>query len=267
MKKILVLFDPIPAAMHAYRFALDIAATNKGEIVALKVADVIADCSENLDDTCYSINSIASPLLVKKQAQSDFEQLMRRCGTKVPVFFEVDQGAISHTVLKAIHRHQADLIVVGASATDGLGELLPDSNLVRILNSSPVPVFVIYSPQKIANIRNIIFPTTIGSDQGIILEKITGLQQLFRAQLHLLYIKTRFTKQTDQQLEESLERFAQFYALDNYRIHIGHESSLPPGFKLASRLGNSIIATVPARLTGQSYPIQKSGAEILADYN
>lgn len=266
MKKILVLFDAIPAAMHACRFAMDIAAANKGEIVALKIADMLADCAENIEGTPYSINSIC-PLLAKQQAQSDFEQLVGGVGTKVPVFFEVDHGAISHTVLKAIHRHEADLVVVGASGANGLGELLPDSNLVRILNSSPVPVFVIYSPQKIANIRNIIFPTTIGTDQGIILEKITGLQQLFRAQLHLLYIKTRFTKQTDQQLEESLERFAQFYALDNYRIHIGHESGLPPGFKLASRLGNSIIATVPARLTGQSYPIQKSGAEILADYN
>jgi hypothetical protein len=44
MKNILVPFDFSPAAMHAYRFALKIAANNESEVAVLKVVDLTQCC-------------------------------------------------------------------------------------------------------------------------------------------------------------------------------------------------------------------------------
>ena len=267
MKKILVPFDFSPAAMHAYRFALDIAAGNEGEVIVLKVVDLTPVYIESLDANPYYINSMSILTELKQEARNDFEHLRRRIDTNVPVRFEVEQGTVSQTVLKAIHQHDADLVVMGTTGTEGISELLVGSNTEKIVRSSPVPVFAIHKAQKVANIRNIVFPTTIDLDQRALLEKVKALQRFFHARLHLLYIKTPYPKQTDKELNESLERFAEFYGLTDYSIHIRHEPDEEEGIlKFASRLEYSIIAMATHGFTGLTHLILGSIAENIVNH-
>nr|WP_295924859.1 universal stress protein [uncultured Dyadobacter sp.] len=70
MKKILVPFYFSPETMHAYWFALDIAAANEGEVIVLKVADLTpgdikTHCANATDSIHVAVAEKSSQLVAR----------------------------------------------------------------------------------------------------------------------------------------------------------------------------------------------------------
>lgn len=267
MKKLLVPFDFSASAMHALHFAIDIAAVNASEVVVLKVVDMTPFYMDSVNSVPFFIDSTSLLDDLKQQARAEFEEIRWVIDSHVPVHLVVEQGVLSQSVLKAIHQHDIDLVVMGTKGTSGISELLIGSNTEKIVRSSPVPVFAVHKPQKLSHIRNIIFPTPVDPDQKPLIEKIKRLQSFFNARLHILHVKTPYVKATDQELHADLEKLAQSHNLTNYAIHVRHEFDEEKGIvKFADRLGYSIIAMGTNGFTGLTHLMLGSIAENVVNH-
>jgi nucleotide-binding universal stress UspA family protein len=244
MKNILVPFDFSTASEQALRFALDIAAQSSGQVIVLHVINLTPNYIETLEINPAYVNSMSILAELKQQALADFDELKKKMVTgNVPVRFVAEQGLINQAILKSIHQHDADLVVMATKGASGLRELLVGSNTEKIVRSSPVPVFAVHKTQKLEQVKNIIFPTTIELNKNILIEKIKELQNFFDAKLHLLHIKTPNSKQKDQELKTALENLAAFYDLKNYAVIVKTGKTEKDGIiSYARRLRLSVIA-------------------------
>lgn len=268
MKKILVPCDFSDSAKLAYKFALDIASQNEGEIVVLKIIDLIPRYIENLDSNPFYSGSGSVVAELKAEAKRDFEKLNKTIDTKnVPVKFVVSQGTVSQTILKEIHKQSVDIVVMGTKGASGLKELLVGSNTEKIVRIAPVPVFAIHRATQVSRIKNIVFPTNLDLTQSTLIQKIKGLQSFFKATLRILYVKTPSERATDSEMKVSLENYAQFYGLENFSVHISHEINEQAGIlKFAGRTGNSIVAMATSGHTGLTHYMVGSIAEDVVNH-
>ena len=221
MKKILVPCDFSDSAKQAYKFAVDIASANSGEIFVVKVIDLTPVFADSLDTSPYYLHITSILKDLEETAWNDFEAMMKDIDAKnVKVTFVVEQGTVCQTLLKQIHKHEADLVIMGTHGVNGIKEFLVGSNAEKIVQCAPVPVFVTHHAQDITYIKNIIFPTQIDLNQTRLFEKIKVLQAFFNAKLHLLYIKTTEKSIPNEELETSLRNLAVFYNLSDYTINV-----------------------------------------------
>lgn len=268
MKNILVPCDFSKASVQALRFAVEIASKSRGEVTVLHVINLTPNYIETLEINPYYVNSMSIQTELTQQAIRDFEELKKRLNTgETTVRFVVDRGLLSQVVLKSIHQHNADLVVMATKGTSGLSELLVGSNTERIVRSSPVPVFAVHKNQTVAQVKNIIFPTTIDLNKHALIEKVKTLQSFFKAKLHLLNIKTPESKQKDQELKTGLENFARFYELKNYSVVVKHGKTEEEGIiKFARELEFSMIAMSTHGHTGLTHLMLGSIAEDVVNH-
>lgn len=262
MKKILVPFDFSALSMSALRFALDLAEAAQGEVTALHVVNMTPAYLESLDPNGYPIGSASILSELGRQATLDFARVRGELKTKLEPGFRVEQGLLHQIVIKTIHETQADLIVMGTNGSSGITELMLGSNTEKVVRMAPIPVISIHKGQKINQIRNIIFPTTIDLDQHRFIWQIRALQIFFKAQLHLLYVKTPDCKETDKALTAMLDQMAAYYDLKDITLHVTHAASEEKGvIRFASRIPGSMVAMATHGYTGLTHLMLGSIAE------
>ncbi|WP_165940242.1 universal stress protein [Dyadobacter psychrotolerans] len=269
MKKILVPCDFSDSARQAYKFAIDIAAANGGEVILVKVIDLTPVYVESLDSNPYYLHVTSVLKELEEDAWNDFEVFTKAIDAKnVKVTFVTEQGTVCRTLLNQIHKQEADLVVMGTHGVHGLKEFLLGSNNGKIVQCAPVPVFVIHHAQSFSRIKNIIFPTEIDLTQNAIVEKIKALQSFFNATLHLLYIKTPVNDDKMAELEMSLRNMARFYDLNEFTVNVREQNSEEEGIlKFATDLSNSIIAMGTHGNKGLKHFIAGSIAESVANHS
>ena len=268
MKNILVPCDFSKASEQALRFAIEIAALSQGEVRVLHVINLTPDYIQTLETNPYYVDSMSILAELKRQAVDDFDELKQKVDTgNVPVKLAIEQGLISHVILKSIQQHNADLVVMATNGASGLSEILVGSNTEKIVRSSPVPVFAVHKNQKAEQVKNIIFPTTIELNKGALIEKVKALQAFFNARLYLLHVKTPESRQKDHELKMALENFARFYDLENYLAVIKQAKTEEEGIiRLARQLEFSIIAMSTHGHTGLTHFMLGSIAENVVNH-
>lgn len=262
MKKILVPFDFSALSMSALRFAIELAEAAHGQVTALHVVSIAPVYLESRDPNVYSVGS--APILseLSREAIEHFARVKGELKTSIEPGFRVEQGLLHQIVIKTIHETEADLVVMGTNGINGIAEVLMGSNTEKIVRSAPVPVISIHRGQRISQIRNIVFPTTIDLDQHRFIWQIRALQSFFGAHLHLLYVKTPDVKDTDKTLADMLGDLAEYYNLSEYSVHVTHASTEEKGvLKFASRMPGSMIAMATHGYTGLTHMVLGSVAE------
>lgn len=268
MKNILVPCDFSTASEKALRFALEIAALSEGEITVLNVINLTPSYIQDLEVNPYYVNSMSFLADLKQDAVASFDEIKKKLGaTTIPIKLIVEQGIVSQAVLKCTHQHQIDLVVMATEGANGLREVLVGSNTEKIVRSSPVPVFAIHKSQKVGQVKNIIFPTTIELRKEKLIERVKVLQTFFKARIHLLYIKTPESKQKDLDLKIGLENVAKFYGLTDFVTTVKHSKTEEDGIvKFARDLPFSIIAMSTHGHTGLTHLMLGSIAEDVVNH-
>lgn len=262
MKKILVPFDFSALSISALRFAIELAEAAQGEVTALHVVNLTPAYLESLDPNGYPIGSASILSELGRQATADFARVRGELKTQLEPGFRVEQGLLHQIVIKTIHETEADLIVMGTNGSSGITEVMLGSNTEKVVRTAPIPVISIHKGQKINQIRNIVFPTTIDLDQHRFMWQVRALQTFFKARLHLLYVKTPDCKDTDNTLTAMLSDLAAFYGLSNFGIHVTHAATEEKGvLKFASRMPGSMIAMATHGYTGLTHLMLGSVAE------
>ncbi len=223
MKSILVPADFSWPSQQAYKFAMDIASVNQGEVFVLKVIDPPIIFETEFDVIPYSFE----PALLKEienEAKKNFDK-MRNMFAKVtcPVSFHVNHGPVIPTIRRFIDDNKIDLVVMGTHGVSGLKEFFVGSNTEKIVRFSPVPVFAIRKAPTISSVRNIVFPSTLDLGQMELINKVKALQDFFHARLNIVFVNTPVNFKRGIEVEEAFRKFEKQYQLKNCTLNIRNE--------------------------------------------
>lgn len=224
MKRILVPCDFSEPAQEAYRFALDLARANDGEIYVLKAIDLPLLYESALGVQPYVLEkSLLDDM--KQSAMSSFEVLRQKYPANIDnVTFKVDFGPVTMTINQFIKDYKIDLVVMGTHGASGWKEYFFGSNTERVVRFSKVPVIAVRKAPEVSSIKNIVFPTSLDFDQLGLLAEIKSLQQFFGATLHVLYINTPSDFKREPEIQLSLREFANFYRLSNFTLNVRNDA-------------------------------------------
>ncbi len=225
MKKILVPCDFSSPAIEAFRFAIDIASKSEGSITVLKVIDIpiVHDTAFGMPTYIDNSGLIAE---LRNDARKNFERLVKKYGKGYPdVKLSVIQGPTSVMIRDVIEEKKFSLVIMGTHGSSGLQEFFVGSNAEKIVRFSTVPVFVIRKTVPVSSIKNIVFPTSLQSDQSDFIKRLKVIQEFFGAKLHILFLNTPFNFIRDNELKE----YATKHRFTNFTLNLRQDRYEPDG--------------------------------------
>jgi nucleotide-binding universal stress UspA family protein len=219
MKKILVPCDFSQPSREAVRVANDIAHLSQGEIILFYAMPnpALYDPSMTGEGLVYVQQMIED---MEANAISKFERMKAEINRNaVPMSLVLRTGGLFTSIFDVIKSDNIDLVVMGTSGTSGLQEIFIGSNTERVIRFSPVPVLAVHSAFTAAGVKHIVVPSTLALDQTGFMTRIKGLQDFFKATLHILYINTPTHFRPDSDAREAYNEFVRHYNLENCQFH------------------------------------------------
>lgn len=266
MKKILVPCDFSASAIHAYRFALEVAALSNGTIHLLNVIELPA-----MPNSVFTpVRSLGVPLMkeMSAKAQGNFEKMTTKYSLEnVKVVSSVEYGVPSKMILNYVKDNSIDVIIMGSHGARGLKEYFVGSNAEKIVRSCSVPVIVAKEYFK-GPVKNIVFPNMLDTqNQEELVLKVKALQAFFKAHLHLVWINTPANFTPDTVTLKRLNAFVKLFSLKDITINVFNHLTEEEGI---TQFANSIDADVIAMGThgrkGLAHMMSGSMTEDIANH-
>jgi nucleotide-binding universal stress UspA family protein len=142
MRRILHATDFSPASRPAFRRALEMARTGRGELIILhvNVPTAIADPGGYVSWEMYEQVDRA----VEASARRKMARLVERArGSKVRCRGILLRGVADVEIVRAARRQRADVLVLGTHGRTGLRRLFLGSVASRVIASAPCPVLTV----------------------------------------------------------------------------------------------------------------------------
>lgn len=228
MKKILVPCDFSQPSRAAYKTAMNFAAQTGGEVVVLHVSFIpIVYDGLGTEAIAFSPDYFKS---LEKEIKNEFEKMKLEVGVPaVKSKLELIYGEVLTSIKDFVKTHQMDMIIMGASGSSGIEEILIGSNTEKVVRHSSVPVLVVRDYVNISSVRKILFPTLLNPDQTDFIKKLKELQNLLSATIHVLYINTPNHFTLDSDAKGSYDEFIKEYKLENCEFHFRNYRSEEEG--------------------------------------
>ena len=266
MKKILVPCDFSAQAMAALRFAIDLADDSGGVVYLLHVVEVPVMHSSVFMPTLGYGGEIVEDLI--KNANKQFQRIqMKYGGQGRKIKSDIVIGITTSAILEHVESVGADVVVMGTTGATGAKELLVGSNAERIVRGSSIPVLTVKRYIRPSSIKNIVFPNTLLQDQEDLTLKVKGLQNLFKAKLHIVYINTPVNFLRDVVTLRRLKDFAKRFMLKDFTVNVYNDIYEEAGINgFASSIPNSLIAIGTHGRTGIPHLLSGSVAEDVVNH-
>ena len=245
MKKILVPCDFSKPSQEAFKIALDIAYSSKGEVYVLHVIDLPV-----IYETTFGIKPyIADHSMMKELtnlAQQNYKNMIVELEgprKEVPAYFNLEQGGVTSTINDFIKNQNIDLVIMASQGAGGWAELFVGSTTEKIVRLSSVPVLTVKKAFNINSVKNIIFPTNLNLQQDDLVNKIKEIQQFFKATLHILFVNTPNNFRRDKEIIKDLEHYTRHYNLSDFTINIRNDIYEEYGIiNFAQEINSDLIA-------------------------
>jgi nucleotide-binding universal stress UspA family protein len=224
MKRIIVPCDFSKPAVHAFRFAVDVAAQSGGEVHLLHVIEVPV-----LKDS--AVLSFEDGLFKELRAEAIIEMHTLASGVpdNVRVIHAVRFGSVHKIIPIYVSAAAGDLIIMGTHGASGLREFFVGSNAEKVVRTSAVPVITVKDNYS-GPVKRIVFPCTLENEQQEELAaKVRALQQFFQTQLHIVWINSPLYPERDGNVKERLEAFAERFGFENYTVNVYHDMNAEAG--------------------------------------
>ncbi|MEQ9101034.1 MAG: universal stress protein [Imperialibacter sp.] len=254
MKKILVPTDFSKEATFALESAYPLAQKKGAEIVLVNVIEDPHDYSFNtMGIAGYSPEeNIYIVQLIRKTEERMKALVADPAHAGVSMSFEVKIGKTFDKIFEVIERLNPDLVVMGSSGASGLDEVFVGSNAEKLSRFSSVPVITVKARRDLVNIKNIVYASDLREEQGIIMNDLKALQKLYGAKLHILKVFEPVWV-NDQEVKERIQKFADYYKLENYTVNTFHDPDEAEGILLFAGQNNAdliAMATHPRKGLG-----------------
>jgi nucleotide-binding universal stress UspA family protein len=213
MKRILVPCNFSTHSERALKFAIEIASKSEGSVHVCTV----------LSDPTTAQNHSGSQL-TPAQAEEKYPEFISLFDTTgVTVVHHIIIGKITPALLEFIEAKKIDLVVMGTSGSRGWSEAFMGSNIGKIVRTSPIPVFAVKGNTAVKQIRNIVFPCSMKSEEAHLIPEIKRLQTLFGARIHLLFVNTNPRRDNQAGLQK-LKDYAELHGLRQFNVNVTHNA-------------------------------------------
>lgn len=219
MKKILVPCDFSAQARNAFNTALSIAPAVSGEVHLLHVIEIPV----LQDPLLMPIPAFEEGLFgeLNTKAKEQYEKMTADVPAEQVVITKVSFGATSSMILDYVRENHIDLVVMGTRGSSGIREMFLGSNTEKIVRQSPVPVLALRKGFKKDQIKDIVFPNTLDTEnQESLILKVKELQNFFDAKIHIVWINTPSNFVPDHKTQDRLKSFVSRFMFTNYTINI-----------------------------------------------
>jgi nucleotide-binding universal stress UspA family protein len=267
MKKILVPCDFSEQAIQAFRFALDIARETKGSVHLVHVVELPVIH----DPVFMPVMSFEEALIkeFRESAEKQFQKLQSKyAGPADKIYTQVLFGGTFRMLTDYIEKEQIDLVVMGTRGASGAREVLVGSNTEKVVRRSPVPVIAVKKYVPASNIKNIVFPNTLHTEnQENLIMKVKALQQLFKATLHIVWINTPTNFTPDRITRQRLAAFAKRFMFKDYTINVYNDPYEDAGIiNFTHDIGADMIAMGTHGRKGVAHVLAGSIAEDVVNH-
>lgn len=266
MKRILVPCDFSYTAKQAYAFALEIAEKNDAELFVLNVIDLPFSYESAYAAGHYYHDE---ELLRRLQAESlkNFEGMAKVNRSYDRQHFSSVQGPVTQTIQTFIENEEIDLVVMGTNGASGMKEFFIGSNAEKTVRYSRVPVITVRELCGVKAIKNIVFPTDLNVVSPQLISHIKGLQALFNARLHVVFVSTEYHLYKSNEIMKRLEEFAGSNTLRNYTLNIQSGDGVEESIVSFSReIGADMIAMATHGRQGLIHLLTGSLAEDVVNH-
>lgn len=268
MKKILVPTDFSKPAQWAAEVATDIARRAKAEIILLHVVEQPTKESFNVEGE-VSIDDGEDKLFTFKLIERNKTQLMEQAKvisqSGVSVKPELRMGNPFHGVKTMIADHKVDLIVMGAFNHSEIEEFLIGSNTEKVVRHALCPVLTVHNKPSTREFKNIVYATSMSTDEKTFSEVIRTIQEMYNATIHFVRINTPLNFQSDTKVKMLMNDFVRRTKLKNYTVNSFNDFSEEEGIlHFASSINADLIGMATHGRTGFAQVLVGSIAEDVA---
>jgi nucleotide-binding universal stress UspA family protein len=157
---------------------------------------------------------------MEDEAENTFKAMVAALPEPSPkVSFEIEIGDVLQVIKETVKEKAIDLVVMGTTGSTGLMHFLIGSNTEKVVRNIPVPVLAVERADFVHSVKSILLPSTLGLDQTHFMDKVKGLQEFFKATLHILYVNTPRHFKRDGDAYRAMEEFVRHYHLNNFEMH------------------------------------------------
>ncbi|QHT67930.1 universal stress protein [Rhodocytophaga rosea] len=272
MKNILVPTDFSQQANNALTVACAIARKSGSNIHLLHVLDVSLGGGFNFstmgEPSGYTTMDQVYVLQLRDITSQRLAELAQKnSGDGFTILPEVQVGNIFSTVTAYVKEHDIDLIVMGTKGSSGIEEFFVGSNTEKIVRRAACPVLSVKNVLPGFSIRNIAFASNFEKDQLIAVSKLKRFQELFDAQLHLVYINVPNYFVNSRAIRIRMNEFVQKYQLTNYNFAVYDDNTEEDGIiHFAEEIHADIIAVATHGRTGLAHLLSGSIAEDIVNH-
>lgn len=272
MKKILVPTDFSKPAQIAIDVAGDIARKANAELILLHVVEEASGTSFNItgevdvsggwEDKLFTMKLIERS---KKQMAKVFEEVK---GTGVKARQELRLGTAFHGMRDIITEQKVDLVVMGAAGHSKLEEMIIGTNTEKVVRHAKCPVLTVHKRPATTEFKNIVYATSMSSDEEIFSRVVRRTQQLYDSTVHLVRINTPGSFQRDAIVKKQMQDFAKKLQLKNYTINIFNDLTEEEGIVyFADSINADLIALATHGRTGFAHVLAGSIAEEVVSHS
>lgn len=268
LKKILVPTDLSELSGHALEWADRIADRTQGEIHALKILEPPGEMLFDPEGDLLEVEEYDMGQL-ESERKSDEEGMEKwASNARNPVIKNVQVGRLVEDTLRYVRENRIELIVMGTHGTQGAWEWLAGSVAEKVVRYSDAPVLSVKGDPQDQRIERILLASDLSQakkDRVTPLGVVKKLQELFRAELHLL--RVREENEDPEGIHGLMDHFIELNELSGVQKHIELNEDVEEGIlNFAQRENMSLIAIGSHGYSGWRYLFRNSVSEDLVDH-
>lgn len=230
MKRIIVPTDFSEQAMHALDLASEIASKSGASVTLMHVIEFAKKQTVFLgSSTLSTMGSISTgtemddvyfvELFRKRKSQME-EVLSFPSYANIDLIDKILLGTPYHSIEEEITESEADLIIMGTTGVNDWEESLIGSTAEKVVRHASCPVLTLRKQVKLNGIEKIVFASDFKELNPSYVNIIKSFQNLFNAELHIVYVNTPNHFKNEREIVQNLNNFAEKNDIDNHNIHV-----------------------------------------------
>jgi nucleotide-binding universal stress UspA family protein len=278
MKKIIVPTDFSEQATHALNLAAEIAGKTGAEIILMHVLEYAVKQTTFLGSSALStmgtlstgveMDDIYFIQLLKRRDQQMADILRDPAYANINITDKILMGNPYNAISEEITQSDADFIIMGTTGIDDWAESLIGSTAEKVVRHAGCPVLTLRKEIKLADIGKIVFASDFKEQKPAYMKMIKSIQNLFNAELHIVYINTPSHFKNEREVIKNLQSFAKANDLNDHKIHVYSHQNEEEGivwFTEDEKMDMVVMATMGR--TGISRLFEHSIAEDVVNFS
>jgi len=142
------------------------------------------------------------------------------------------------------------------------------TNTEKVVRHAKCPVLTVHKKPSTTDFKNIVYATSMSSDEEVFSRIVRSTQQLYDATVHLVRINTPGNFQRDAVVKKQMQDFAKKLQLKNFTVNIFNDVTEEEGIiYFADSINADLIALATHGRTGFAHVLAGSIAEEVVSHS